>query len=157
VRRNKVKPKDRYVRHDEFLAYFNPAPPHVQDLMAGIYLMGLRPGEARSLKRNQIMPHGVRFQESKTGKVRLIEWSAALQFFLTRATSRFDSPYVFTNSHGDKWGKWAMHSVLRRLRDQIGGDSWTWHDLRAKAESDHREGMGLLPLYKRAHRVTPVR
>ena len=109
------------------------------------------------MKRYQITPDGVRFQESKTGKVRLIEWSPALQFFLTRATSRAPmSPYVFTNSQGDKWTKWAMASVLRRLRRKIGGESWTWHDLRAKAESDHKDGLGLLPLYKRAKRVRPV-
>lgn len=157
VKRNKVKPKDRYVRHDEFLAYFNAAPEHVQDLMACIYLMGLRPGEARSLRKNQITPQGVRFEESKTGKVRLIEWSPGIQFFLTRATSRTpQSPYVFTNSQGDKWGHWAMQSVLRRLRPGVGGETWTWHDLRAKGESDHKDGMGLLPLYKRAHRSTPV-
>ena len=156
VKRNRVKPKDRYVRHDEFLAYFNASPDHVQDLMAGIYLMGLRPGEARALKRSQITPDGVRWQESKTGKIRLVEWSSALQFFLTRATSRCQSPYVFTNSRGERWGRWAMHSVLRRMRDKLGGEPWTWHDLRAKAESDHKDGMGMLALYKRAHRSRPV-
>jgi site-specific recombinase XerD len=158
VRRNRTRPKDRYVRHEEFRKSFDASSDHVQDLMAGIYLMGLRPTEARELRRQQITPEGVRFQESKTGKVRLIEWSPALQFFLTRATSRFpESPFVFTNSQGDKWTKWAMASVLRRMRRQVGGDSWTWHDLRAKAESDHKEGLGLLPLYNRAKRVRPVR
>lgn len=157
VKRNRVKPKDRYVRHDEFRAYFDVAPECIQDIMAGIYLMGLRPGEAIELRRNQIRPEGIRFQESKTGKVKQISWSPALQYFLTRATSRaLGSPFVFTNSRGEKWTKWGLHSALRRLRDKVGGESWTWHDLRAKAESDHKEGMGLLALYKRAHRVTPV-
>jgi integrase len=158
VKRNRVKPKDRYVRHDEFRAYFDVAPECIQNIMAGIYLMGLRPGEAISLKRSQITPEGVRFQESKTGKVKLISWSPALQYFLTRATSgHLESPYVFTNSRGEKWTKWGLHSALRRLRTKVGGESWTWHDLRAKAESDSKDGMGMLPLYKRAHRVTPVR
>lgn len=116
VKRNRVRPKDRYVRHDEFLAYFNAAPEWMQDVMAGIYLMALRPGEADALLRTQITPQGVRFQESKTGKVRLIEWSPALQFFLTRATSRCQSPYVFTNSRGKPLTKEARHSALRRLR-----------------------------------------
>jgi integrase len=160
VRRNKTKPKDRYVRHDEFLAYFNAAPEHVQDLMAGMYLMELRPTEARELLQAQITPHGVQFGEAKgTGKIKLVEWSSALQYFLTRATSRAPmSPYIFTNSQGDKWTKWAMHSALRRLRSEIGGPSWTWHDLRAKGESDHQgDGMGLLSLYKRTNIFKPVR
>ncbi len=160
VKRNKVRPKDRYVRHDEFLAYFEKAPDHVQDLMAGIYLMELRPGEARTLLKTQITPQGIRFEESKTGKLKLIQWgqSGRLQFFLTRSTSRHpSSPFVFANSRGEKWTQWAMHSVLRRMRADVGGNTWTWHDLRAKGESDHQDGgMGLLPLYKRARVVKPV-
>ena len=159
VRRNKVKPKDRYVRDEQYLLYFDAAQAHVQDLMAGIYLMELRPGEARDLLKNQITPKGVRFEESKTGKVKEISWSPALQYFLTRATSRFPkSPYVFANSRGEHWTEWAMHSALRRLRADVGGPSWTWHDLRAKGESDHESGgMGLMPLYKRSLKVRPVR
>lgn len=158
VKRNRVKPKDRYVRDDEFLAHFNAAPEWMQDVMAGIYLMALRPGEADALLKTQITPQGVRFEESKTGKVRQISWSPALQYFLTRATSRApESPYVFTNSRGEPLTKWARHSALRRVREIVGGEDFTWHDLRAKGESDSKEGMGLLPLYKRAHRSNPVR
>lgn len=163
VRRNKTKPKDRYVRHDEFLLHFDAAPDHVQDVMAGIYLMELRPGEARELRRTSITPKGIRFEESKTGKIKIIEWSPALQFFLTRATSRApNSPFVFTNSRGEKWTEWAMYSALQRLRADLAEQGveaapWTWHDLRAKGESDHQDGgMGLLPLYRRARRHRPV-
>ena len=42
VRRNKTRPKDRYVRDGEFRASFDVSSDHIQDLMAGIYLMGLR-------------------------------------------------------------------------------------------------------------------
>ena len=156
VSRNPEKPKNRYVRNDEFLRYFEAADDYVQDLMAGIYLMGLRPGEARAMKRSQLTPKGIRWEESKTGRVKLIEWTPALQYFITRAVSRDTSDYVFTNSLGRKWTEWGMHSALRRLRTKVGGESWTWHDLRAKAESDSKESMGLLPLYKRLTRIRPV-
>jgi len=174
VRRNKTKPKDRYVRHDEFLSHFDLAPDHVQDLMAGIYLMELRPDEARELRRTSLTPKGIRFEESKTGKIKIIEWSSAVQFFLTRATSRHpSSPFVFTNSQGGKWTEWAMYSAMQRVRADLAKleeetaerenrapvpiDSWTWYDLRAKGESDHQDGgMGLLPLYRRARRHRPV-
>jgi hypothetical protein len=180
VRRNRVRPKRRYARHDEFLEHFNLASEEVQDLMAGIYLMELRPHEARDLKRAAaITPKGVLLEESKTDKMRLIQWSdpkngGALQYFVLRATSRAtDSPYVFTNSDGDKWTVDAMQSAMKRLRDRViaarkeaakeaGTEraplaTFTWHDVRAKGESDHQGGgMGLLPLYKRAHVVKPV-
>jgi hypothetical protein len=156
VQRNKEKPKNRYVRDDEFLKGFEAAEDYVQDLMAGIYLMGLRPGEARRLLRTQITPKGIRWEESKTGNIKIIEWSHALQFFVTRATSRCESAYIFTNSRGMKWTEWGMHSALRRIRARVDGPTWTWHDLRAKAESDSEEGMGMLQLYKRMTRIKPV-
>lgn len=158
VKRNKVRPKHRYVRHDEFLAVFEKAPEHLQDIIAGIYLMELRPHEARDLRRTCITPKGVLLEESKTDKVKLIEWSPSLQFFLTRATSRVDSPFVFTNSRGEKWTEWAMHSALNRIRaDLPGAEPFTFHDLRAKGESDHQNGgHGLLTLYKRTKVVKPV-
>src|SRR5690606_4161938 len=161
VKRNKVKPKTRYVRHDEFLLYFDAAPPCLQDLMAGIYLMVLRPGEARNLKKSSITPKGVVIEESKTDKVKLIEWSPALQYVLTRATSRApSSPYVFTNGRGEPLTKSARHSALRRVRATLpeGSPRWHFHDLRAKGESDHKDGgHGLLALYKRARVVKAVR
>jgi integrase len=157
VKRNTERPKSRYVRNHEFLESFEAAEEYVQDLMAGIYLMGMRPGEARNLKRDQLTPNGIRWQESKTGKVKIIDWSPAVQFFVTRACTRTpESDYVFTNSLGRKWTEWGMHSALRRIRSRVDGERWTWHDLRAKAESDSLEGMGLLPLYKRMTRIKPV-
>lgn len=159
VRRNRTKSRTRYVRHDEFLLYFNASPDHLQDILAGIYLMVLRPHEARDLLRTAITPKGVLLEENKTDKMKLIEWSPALQFFLTRATSRVDSPYVFTNSRGEKWTETAMHSALATVRNTLpqGSPRWHFHDIRAKGESDHKDGgHGLLALYKRAKFVTPV-
>lgn len=160
VRRNKAKPRDRYVRHDEFLLYFDASPDYLQDVLAGIYLMELRPNEARELRTSSITPKGVHIEQSKTGKLKVIEWSPALQFFLTRATSCYpQSPFVFKNSRGEKWTETAMHSALATVRSTLPADAprWTFHDLRAKGESDHKDGgHGLLALYKRAHIVRPV-
>ncbi len=82
----------------------------------------MRPTEARELPQAQITPHGIQFGKSKTGKTKLVQWSHALQYFLTRATSQAPRlPFVFTNSRSEKWTKWAMHSALRRMRADIGG------------------------------------
>jgi len=153
VRRNRERPRDRYIRHDEFLAVFNKAPDHVQDLLAVAYLTGFRQGDLRGLRKSSISPDGIVIEESKTGHRRTITWSPALQFFLTRATSRTPhSDFVLTNSKGEPWSLWAVQSLMRRLNVD-----WTFHDIRAKAESDHEEGLGLLPLYKRSKVSRPVR
>jgi len=156
VRRNKQKPRTRYVRDDEFLKVFEAASEPFQDFLAALYLTGFRQQDLRSLRRDQLTPNGIRIEESKTGKLRIVSWSESLRFFIMRACTRVDSSYVFTNSHGEQWREWAIQSVVRRLKAEIGHD-WTLHDIRAKAESDHSEGLGLLPLYKRAIRVKPVR
>lgn len=157
VRRNPQPPRQRYVRDDEFLKAFEAAPTEFQDFLATLYLTGFRQGDLRRLKKNQLTPHGIRIEESKTGKVRVVKWSEAVRFFVTRACSRVpESEAVFTNSRGEPWSEWAIQSVVRRLRAKVKHD-WTLHDVRAKAESDHSEGMGLLPLYKRVKRITPVR
>jgi len=152
VRRNTEKPRRRYIRDDEFRAAFESAPEHMQDLLAVAYLTGLRQKDLRNLKRNQITPQGIEIEESKTGKRLTVEITEALRYFLIRSQSRADSPYVLTNSHGQQWGEWAIQSAMRRL-----SVDWTFHDLRAKAESDHDKGLGLMPLYKRARKVRPVR
>jgi len=59
---------------------------------------------------------------------------------------------VFTDTNGEPWGFWAVQSAMRRL-----DVDWTFHDLRAKAESDHATGLGLLSRYKRARNLEPVR
>lgn len=161
VRRNKTKARTRYVRDDEFLLYFDASPDYLQDILAGIYLMELRPNEARALLRSSITPKGVHIEQSKTDRLKVIEWAPALQFFLTRATSRYPGqPYVFTNSRGEPWTETAMHSALATVRATLpeGSPRWTFHDLRAKGESDHSDGgHGLLALYKRAKIVKAVR
>jgi integrase len=156
VKRNTQKPRTRYVRDDEFLKAFEAASEPFQDFLASLYLTGFREQDLRSLRRNQLTPNGIRIEEAKTGKLRIVSWSESLRFFILRACSRVDGQFVFTNSHGKPWGQWAVQSVVRRLKGKIGHD-WTLHDIRAKAESDHSEGLGLLPLYKRSTRVKPVR
>lgn len=158
VRRNPQPPRTRYVEDDEFLKAFNAAPEAFQDFLAALYLTGLRQGDVRRLRRSQITPQGIRVEQAKTGKVVIIEISEALRYFIIRAQTRAPhSPYVFTNTRGEPWGHWAIQSQVRRLREKIGRYDWTLHDVRAKAESDHKEGLGLLPLYKRAARLKPVR
>lgn len=162
VSRNTERPRTRYVEHDEFRKVFDAVSEPFQDYLAALYLTGLRQQDIRDLKRSQITPQGLRVTHGKTinstGKTVLIEMSEALRYFIIRAQTRApNSPYVFTNENGDPWGQWAVQSQVRRVRDRLGRHDWTLHDIRAKAESDHSEGLGLLPLYRRVQRITPVR
>lgn len=162
VSRNTERPRTRYVEHDEFRKVFDAVSEPFQDFLAALYLTGLRQGDIRSMKRSQITPQGLRVTHRKTagttGKTVLVSMTEALRYFIIRAQTRAPSSiYVFTNENGDPWGTWAIQSQVRRVRERIGRHDWTLHDVRAKAESDHETGLGLLPLYRRVQRITPVR
>ena len=151
IRRNKETPRDRYVRDDEFLAYFNASPDHVQDLMAVIYLARMRPGAARVLQRTQLRSEGIVWEESKTGRRNVRRWSDGLRFFVLRACQRApEADYVLTERRGGPWTKSGMNSAIRRVSAVVEVPRWTWHDLRAKGESDAKKSAGLMALYQRA-------
>lgn len=160
VKRNREKPRTRYVSDEEFLAGFDRASAPLQDLMAVALLTGLRQKDIRLLRRKAepgkvsgLTSAGIRVEQSKDGKHVLIRWSDALLFFVKRSIARTgDSPFVFTNTQGKPWTKNSINASLRRLNV-----SWTFHDLRAKADSDHEFGLGLMARYNRAKRLDPVR
>ncbi len=153
VRRNRQRPARRYIEHRELEETINRASEPVQDFLALAYLTGLRQKDLREMRKGQITPDGVVVDESKTGKRRVVEWSESLRFFLTRACSRApESEYVLTNTRGQPWSEWAVQSFMRRL-----GVDWNIHKLRHKAETDHKEGMGMLSLYSRVTRHKPVK
>jgi hypothetical protein len=106
------------------------------------------------MKKAQVDAERITVREPKTGKLVVVEISDRLRAVLMRAMSRTpESPYVFTNTQGDPWTVWAIQSQSRRLK---GKTDWTLHDVRGKAETDSEAGLGLLPLYRRARRITSL-
>lgn len=152
VRRNPEKPRQRYVTNRELADALKSAPEEARELLLAAYLTGLRQGDLRKLTRDMVGRDGITLVEGKGKKSLVVEWSYPLRQLVSRALLRSKCDRVFTNSQGLPWTLWAVQSVMRRLEVD-----WTFHDLRAKAESDHKTGMGLLSRYKRARRITPVR
>jgi len=158
VRRNKEKPRERYVTDAEFLEAFHAAPEPFQDFLAIALLSGAREGDVRSWGRSVAQDDGLHYRESKTGKPRFVAWSDALRFFVRRAQARSKGcETLLVNKFGQPWGVWAIQSQMRRLP----GD-WQLRDLRAKAATDashnilgHRSAM--LRVYQREQRTKPLR
>ena len=117
------------------------------------YLTGLRQGDLIRLTHLQIREDGIHVTESKRGRRIRVQWSAPLRVVVQRATARAGiCPRLLTNSRGEPWTSSGFQTAFQRL-----GVPWTFHDLRAKAESDHETGLGLLSRYQRARILTPVR
>lgn len=152
VRRNPEKPRERYITNKEFADALRRTTPAARDLLLAAYLTGLRQGDLRRMTMDNIGREGLVLTESKGNKRLVVLWSGPLRKLVNRAKARSKCNRVFTNCSGDPWTLWAVQSVMRRLEVD-----WRFHDIRAKAESDHKTGMGLLSRYKRARRITPVR
>lgn len=153
VRRNMEKPRRRFIRDAEWSAGLQRAAPRFALLMRAAELTGLRQGDLRALTWQQVTADGIEIEESKTGKVLLIEWSDELAYlFGWCAWLMPGRDHVFIDNWGQPWGVWGIQSAMRRLQVD-----WTFHDIRARAESIHKTGMGLLTRYKRARRITPSR
>ena len=157
VRRNPKKPRDRYIEHGEFNKVFYASKGYVQDLFALAYLTGFRQADLLKLKRTDLKKDGIHIVENKTRKRRVVLWSDTLSEFVVRAQTRApESKYVLCNSKGRPLGAWAVQSIMRRVKARHGSD-WNFHDIRAKAESDSENGLGLMPLYKRSTVTKAVR
>ena len=179
VRRNKERPRSRYVTDAEFLEAFEAAPEPLQDVLALALLTGARQGDLRALRHQDVREKVIRIVEGKTanttGKVRNVKRSAATDFFLARARARqleiaarppdprrhrqarVVSDHVLTNKFGEPWTMAGLQTAFKRL-----GTDWHFHDLRAKAQSDAKEnilghGAGMLSVYAREHNVAALR
>lgn len=152
TRRNRETPRRRYVEDEEFLAALASTTPAFRRLMQAAYLTGLRQGDLRLLRKDQLSEKGIQLAESKRGKRLVISWSHELKALIDEAKAASKCDLVFANTRGKPWTEAAIQSARRRL-----GADFAFHDLRAKAESDHEVGLGLMSRYKRARRLTPVR
>lgn len=153
VRRNTETPRRYYITNQELDAALERASPEVRDMLELAYLTGLRQGDLIRLTHLQIREDGIHVTESKRGRRIRVQWSAPLRIVVQRAAARAGNcPRLLTNSRGEPWTSSGFQTAFQRL-----GVPWTFHDLRAKAESDHETGLGLLSRYQRARILTPVR
>ena len=156
VRRNRERARTTYVDDAGLRAALRKAPPGLRHLLWAAYLTGLRQGDLRGLTRENITPDGIKVVQSKDGKHELREWTDSLRKVVRRALKRSKGEYLFTNERSAPWTTSGVQSAMRRLKAQHPFE-WTFHDLRAKADSDSERGLGLMRRYNRARRVKAVR
>lgn len=156
VRRNEEHPRTYYVTDAELRRALKAAPPGLRYMLWASYLTGFRQGDLRRLTKADLRPEGVRVSQSKDGKHELREWTESLRKVVRRALKRSRCDLVFTNAYGRGWTLDSIGTAMQRLKAETGAE-WTFHDLRAKAESDHETGLGLMRRYNRARKLKAVR
>ncbi|MEM7763533.1 MAG: hypothetical protein AAF290_05595 [Pseudomonadota bacterium] len=152
VRRNEEKPKQHYVTDQELWDASKKATQRFRWFMWGLYLTGLRQKDLMALDITSRIYEVIEVIESKTNKGVEVIVTPSLKKLLRRSIGPRTDGAVFIGERGQRWRQSAVQSAMGRLNVP-----WTLHDLRAKAESDHPEGLGLLTRYNRRKTVTGVK
>lgn len=156
VRRNVEEPRTYYIDDDSLRLAMGGANPGLRHLIWVAYLTGFRQKDLRNLTKENVTVDGLKVIQSKDGKHEIRLWSESLRKVVRRALSRSRCNHVFTNERGQHFTKEAVTSAMGRLKKATGID-WRFHDLRAKAESDHKTGLGLMRRYARAKKLEAVK
>jgi integrase len=157
VARNREAPSRRYVTDAELRGVLDRAPPALRDLLAVAFLTGLRQGDLRTLKRDNITPTGIVLTQSKDGKQREISWSPRLKHFVDLALGRSKCEYVFVGSSGRPYTMDGLQLAMKRLKP-----GFKFRELRPKAATDAAHNVlghtaQMLPTYLRRTTIKPVR
>lgn len=149
VERNEETERTRYVTHEEFLDVYEPAPAPVQVMMGLAYITGQREGDLLRLRRDALGADGLSVQQRKTKRRLLISWTPALRWLIERAgelpAEGRASLYIVCQANGQPYSEsgfqtaWQKH--IRRCHiEGLIAERFTFHDLRAKAGSDAKDG-----------------
>ena len=145
IRKQRPKPRERYVTEIEYEAAYKDMPPMVQCAMDLALLTGLRPADLLGLQRSCLMEEGVQVHTRKTGKRLIIEWSDELRRVVKLALllpPHIRQPLI-SNRRGKPYTVDGFNSIwYRRMRKAVENkmnpltEPFQFRDLRAKSASD---------------------
>ncbi len=145
IRKEKPKPRRRYVSETEYQAAYKVMPEMAQCAMDLAVLTALRPGDVLGLERSNLIDEGILVHTAKTSKDLIIEWSPELRRVVKRALNL--QPHfrqsLICNRQGKAYTVDGFNSNWhKRIRAAIADDDnaleepFQFRDLRAKSASD---------------------
>lgn len=88
------KQRDRLLSGAEYVAIYQRADARLQCIMDLLYLTGQRVNDVLRLKRSDLTADGLYFQQQKTGKKILVQWSDELRTAVDRAKGLNEIPAI---------------------------------------------------------------
>lgn len=142
--RNPEKPRTRYVTDAEFEALIAAASPKLSAVLRFVYLTGMRIGDALAVPMSAVTDAGIEYEQGKTGKRLVIEWTPELREVVEdarRLFRRFGRAWLFEarQTRTQPAGPYTVSGLranFRRALAKAGVAHMTLHDLRRKAGSD---------------------
>ncbi len=144
VKRNRERPRDRYVTNAEVNAVGAHASPWLCRFIRMAYYTGQRSKDIIEMTRQQITADGITFRQSKTGRKLLVEWTPTLREIANDCLEHAGPMLLFSN-RGRPYESWALQSAWRRaINKTIKAEAeagrefepFQMRDLRPKAASD---------------------
>lgn len=142
IRRNAMKPRDRYITDDEFRTIREAAPDFIRCAMDICYVTGMRQGDILKIKLSDITADGLMVQQGKTGKKQCFTLSPELSAALNRAKALprpVRSFFLLSSQNGQPYKQRTFQQkFLATIRDtKI--ENIHFHDIRAKAATDAKK------------------
>lgn len=146
IKRDKERPRKRYVEDHEFAAVFAQALPVVRAAMFIASITGLRQGDILRLRRADFGTAGLLVPTRKTSQPLLFSWSDGLRqaYELGTSVREFASLHWLVTEKGKAYTSSGFQSLWQ---DAISAaqladpklERYTFNDLRAKAGSESRD------------------
>lgn len=177
VRRNRERASKVYIESQALSDGIDKAPPHYARILQFAYITGVRREDIMLMKISAIVPAGIEFTESKTGKHVTIGWTPTLrelsreilearhELMMKPYANKYRKPrvpethdFLFVNRFGKPLTAWGMSSLNRRLEA-----GFTFRQVRPKAQTDggDRNVIGhtgqMRERYTRRRKLVPVR
>lgn len=143
VKRNTEKPRDRYIEDSEYTAVLGVSNDLVRDVMTLSYTLAQRISDVLKLRVDDVRGDAIYVKQNKTGARLLIRMSQTVAEVVAR---RLDSAETYLFEHDSPAGKvpytydgyaaMFKRTVKRALVRGLVTESFTIHDLRAKALTD---------------------
>ena len=137
VRLNVEKPRDRYVTDDDLLRVLSIAPAPLAQAMELAYLLRARLSEVLSLRVDDVTDDHVVLRRLKGSEGELTLMSERLREAVSDVRGGEFVVHRYSQS--------AFRSAWRRLQAKaktMGVEAFTFHDLKAKGISDHKDNFG---------------
>lgn len=165
VKLNKQEARTRYVTDEEYTAAINIAmasgSPYLAAFMEFAVLCRARRTEIAALTAADVQRDGIQLRRTKGSQGEITTWTKRLEGAVSFAKSLYpkavtpiSGAYLIHSKHGQPITKNGFDSAWRRLMDKVedqGIDAFTFHDLKAKGVTDHKDHAGVSERMKKVY------
>jgi integrase len=136
IKRHKENKRRRLIQLPEYAAIYAEAGPRLQVVMDLLIRTGERVRDVLKIRRADLLPEGIRFEQMKTGARRIVPWTPELHAVVERAKTldgKLTSLTLLRNRRGKAPDYRTVRDQWHKACEAAGVTDANLHDLRAVA------------------------